>query len=165
MDWALLGFKGLGEVLNIHPVFVHFPIALFPTTLLFYFLGIVWKKGRWVFAGRMSLVLAFLSTALTVLTGELAKDSFSHTDVIHHLMMTHEKIGIAALILGAILLFWSFFQRNGFPKARFLFLALLTLTTVAILQNADIGGRMVFVEGASVQAPSIHLHNTHDHHH
>lgn len=152
MDWGLLGFKGLGAVLNIHPVFVHFPIALFPTTLLFYFVGIVWKKEKFIFAGRIALALTFLSTALTVTTGLLAEGSFPHSDVIHNMMETHEKIGIAGLILSGILFLWSFWKSEGFPKARILFLALLALATLAVLQNADIGGRMVFVEGAAVKA-------------
>jgi hypothetical protein len=31
MNPSLLGLHGLHEVFNVHPVFVHFPIALFPT--------------------------------------------------------------------------------------------------------------------------------------
>ncbi len=27
MDFSLLGFQGLHEVFNVHPVFVHFPSA------------------------------------------------------------------------------------------------------------------------------------------
>lgn len=168
MDWGLLGFKGLGAVLNIHPVFVHFPVALFPTTLLFYFVGIVWKKEKFIFAGRIALALTFLSTALTVTTGLLAEDTFPHSDVLHNMMETHEKIGITGLVLSGVLFLWSFWRRDGFPKARLLFLALLATTTLAVLQNADIGGRMVFLEGAGMKQsapPSPELPHDHHHHH
>jgi uncharacterized membrane protein len=30
MDFSLFGLQGLHQVFNVHPVFVHFPIALFP---------------------------------------------------------------------------------------------------------------------------------------
>lgn len=39
MDWSLLGFRGLDQVFNVHPVFVHFPIAFFPASLLLYILA------------------------------------------------------------------------------------------------------------------------------
>lgn len=167
MDWSLLGFKGLSEVVNIHPLFVHFPVALFPTTLFFYLVGIVWKKEKFLFAARISLTLAVLSAIVTVWTGEMAEASFPHSEAIHQLMMTHEKIGITGLVLGSLLFLWSFWLKEGSPKGKFYFLIFLALTTFVILQNGDIGGRMVFVEGASVKskvAPPVH-HHDHSHHH
>lgn len=164
MDWSLLGFKGLGEVINIHPVFVHFPIALFPATLLFYFVGIIWKKEKFIFAGRISLTLAVLSAGITVLTGELAEESFPHNDTVHNMMMTHEKIGITVLVCGSILWFWSFWLDKISRKGKIFFLSLLLFTTLLVLQNGDLGGRMVFVEGASVKSQPAPIH-LHEHHH
>lgn len=166
MDWSLLGFKGLGEVVNIHPVFVHFPIALFPVTLLFYFIGIVWRKENFLFAGKISMALAILSTGITVLTGELAKTSFEHNEIIHNIMITHEKIGILALVFASVLFLWSFWIEKISQKKRIIFLSLLTFITLLVLQNGDLGGRMVFVEGASVKSkPSPIQHHEHQHHH
>ena len=39
IDRSLLRFSGLHELLNTHPAFVRFPIALFPSALLPYGLG------------------------------------------------------------------------------------------------------------------------------
>ncbi len=36
MDFSLLGFSEFKDVLNIHPAFVHFPIALIPSAFLFF---------------------------------------------------------------------------------------------------------------------------------
>ena len=36
MDFSLYGFDGLRQTLNVHPAFIHFPIALLPVTFLFY---------------------------------------------------------------------------------------------------------------------------------
>lgn len=165
MEWSLLGFKGLSEVVNIHPVFVHFPVALFPTVLFFYFIGIVWRKEKFLFAGKISLALAVLSAIVTVWTGEIAKDSFPHSETVHQLMMTHEKIGITGLVFGSLLFLWSFWLKEGYPKGKFYFLIFLILTTLAILQNGDIGGRMVFVEGASVKSKVVSPVHHHDHSH
>ncbi|MBI4125747.1 MAG: DUF2231 domain-containing protein [Deltaproteobacteria bacterium] len=165
MDWSLLGFKGLFEVVNVHPVFVHFPIALFPATLLFYFIGIVWRKENLLFAGRLCLFLTLIASAITVWTGELAEDSFSHSHELHQIMLTHEKIGIGVLILAGVLFFWSFFTCEGRPKRPWLFLLGLVLATLMVLQNGDLGGRMVFVKGAGVKAAVPAEALPHEHHH
>lgn len=167
MDWTLLGFKGLGQVVNIHPVFVHFPVALFPVSWLFYFVGAIFKKEKFLFVGRFSLYLAFLAAAVAVLTGELAEKTFQHTETVHRLMETHEAIGISALIVAGILVLWSFWTREGRPQKTWGFLALLGLVVLMVLQNADLGGRMVFVEGAAVQkiVPRIESPHPHEHHH
>lgn len=165
MDWPLLGFQGLGQVVNVHPVFVHFPIALFPTAFFFYLIGILRKRHALLPAGRICLGLGFLSTLMTVLTGYWARESFPHGEVIHRMMGTHQVLGFTILALAAILMLWSVLQREGIPKASPLFLTLFGLTVLAILQNADLGGRMVFVEGAAVKTVVPHASPDHEHHH
>ena len=44
MDLSLYGFEGLSQTFNIHPAFVHFPIALLPVTLVFYAAGILLRR-------------------------------------------------------------------------------------------------------------------------
>jgi len=165
MDWSLLGFRGLGQVFNIHPVFVHFPIALFPTALLFYAIGVLGRKDRFLFAAQISLGLAFLSVIVTVITGLLALESFPHNETIHNMMMTHQKVGYTILVFGGILFVWSFFKKEETPKLPKLFLALLAFTVLMVLQNGDLGGRMVFVEGAAVRNATPLMEENHHHHH
>lgn len=168
MDWSLLGFQGLGQLFNVHPVFVHFPIALFPTTLLFYFFAVILKKERFFTAGQACLLLGFISTLPAVITGSMAEETFEHGEVVHHMMETHQLIGYTILGLSAIAVIWSFVRREGKPRAPRLFLLLLLVTVLFTLQNADLGGRMVFVEGAAVKAihpqssePADHDHGDH----
>lgn len=164
MDWSLLGFRGLGQVFNVHPVFVHFPIALFPTALFFYLLGVVKKRQDMLLAGQICLGLSVVGTLVTVLTGYWAQETFPHGEVIHHMMGTHRTLGFAILALGVLLMIWSFLKHEGLPKASKLFLALLTITVLLIMQNADLGGRMVFVEGAAVKAvPAQEEEHHHEH--
>lgn len=176
MDWSLLGFRGLNQVFNIHPVFVHFPIALFPTALFFYLIGILRKRNDLLSAGQICLGLGFISTLITVLTGYLAQESFPHGETIHRMMGTHKILGFTILGLGTLLMIWSFLKHAGAPKLSKLFLLLFGFTVLLILQNADLGGRMVFVEGAAVKAaatkfesePNNHHHgddSQHPHHH
>lgn len=164
MDWSLLGFRGLSQVFNIHPVFVHFPIALFPTALFFYLIGIIRKRSDLLLAGQICLGLSLMGTVITVLTGYWAQKSFSHGETIHRLMETHEILGFIILGLGVLLMIWSFLKREETPKASKLFLLLFGFTVLLIMQNADLGGRMVFVEGAAVKAMPAPREG-HDHEH
>jgi uncharacterized membrane protein len=79
-------------------------------------------------------------------------------------MMTHLRIGLIAGGLAAGLVLWSFWHRAHRPRGAYAFLAGLALTTYAVLQNGDLGARMVYVEGAAVK-PAIAAMISHSDHH
>ena len=151
-DPSLLGFSGLKQVFNVHPVFIHFPIALFPAALLLYSLGIVLKRRSWCVAGRAALYLAVAGTMISVVTGLMAEGTFPHNERIHHIMQTHKTIGLAIGLISLLLVPWSFLHKEQRPKGTFAFLFALLFINGLVLQNADLGGRMVFIEGAGVKA-------------
>jgi uncharacterized membrane protein len=173
-DAALLGFSGLKEVFNLHPAFVHFPIALIPLALLLYFLGIALKKPFLNIAGRACLYLALIGGVVTIWTGLIAQNSFPHNDVIHHMMQTHRTIGfILAALLGALTL-WSSWHDDQRPRGAWAFILVLAGATYLVLQNGDLGSRMVYIQGAAVKPaiqaitkPEEDLEEEHeeDHHH
>ena len=72
MDWSLFGFSAMRELFNIHPMFVHFPIAFLPGAFLLYALGIVLKKPVLNAAGRACLYLAAAGTVAALTTGLFA---------------------------------------------------------------------------------------------
>lgn len=151
MDWSLLGFSAVKELFNIHPMFVHFPVALLPAALLLFGLGFFLKKPQLNIAGRACLYMATAGALAAVGTGLLAEDSFPHNEIIHHMMQTHETLAWVVLGLSAVLSAWSFYQSEHRPKGAWLFLTLLGLANLAGMQTADIGARMVYLEGAAVK--------------
>jgi len=151
MDWSLFGFKAVGELFNIHPMFVHFPVAFLPGAFLLFALGITLRKPGLNLAGRACLYMAAAGALAAVATGLQAENSFPHNEVIHNMMETHETLGWAVLALAGALTAWSFFQAEHRPKAAWVFLALLGLANLAAMQGADIGARMVYLEGAAVK--------------
>ncbi|MBI4248518.1 MAG: hypothetical protein HY611_03360, partial [Elusimicrobia bacterium] len=60
-------------------------------------------------------------------------------------------IGYGAVVLSFVLGLWSFWQTDHQPKAAWTFFAALAFAVLLVLQNGDLGGRMVFVEGAAVK--------------
>lgn len=151
MDLSLFGFNTIKELFNIHPMFVHFPVALLPAAFLLYGLGIVLKKPQLNASGRACLYMATAGALAAVITGLLAEESFPHNEVIHHMMQTHETLAWIVLGLSGALTVWSFFQSEHRPKGAWAFLALLGLANLTVMQGADIGARMVYLEGAAVK--------------
>jgi uncharacterized membrane protein len=168
VDPNLLGFSGLQQVDNIHPAFVHFPLALFPSALLLYGLGVMRQRATWLFAGRACLYLAVAGTALTLITGWQAQGTFAHNERIHHMMMTHLRLGLIVGVCAVVLAGWSVAHRDQQPRGVYGFLTLLAVTTYLVLQNGDLGSRMVYVEGAAVRTAipkQAHEHHQQDQHH
>lgn len=162
IDFSQYGFEGLSKMLNVHPAFVHFPIALIPAMLLLYCLGTWFKKPSLLVAGRATLYLAFISLAIVVWTGMDARSTPSN-EAIEKIMGTHKNTGWVLLGLGAILTAWSFWTKNdapvadettartvNTPKALWAFLLTSALATYLVFQNADLGAKMVYLHGAAV---------------
>jgi uncharacterized membrane protein len=116
-----------------------------------YGLGVFLNWRSCCVAGRACLYLALAGTAVAVITGLMAQDTFPHNERIHHMMQTHRTVGLVLGLFSLVLVGWSFFQKAQRPKGPYPFLALLALTTYLALQNGDLGARMVFVEGAAVK--------------
>jgi uncharacterized membrane protein len=150
MSQHILGFSGLKEICNTHPVFVHFPIALFPVTLLYYAIGIFGSKPDFLLVGRVSLYIAAAAGAATAVTGLQARRTIVFTSTLGKMVKTHQKIGIMIFLLAVALVVWSFFEDRNKPDGSMLFLIVLALVNYLTLQNSDIGSRMVYTQGAGV---------------
>lgn len=151
MDWSLYGFEGLTEILNVHPAFVHFPIALFPAALLFFGLGLALRREPFLIAGRSCLYLAVLSVAVVVYTGLQAKQTFPMDEHMHRMVETHEHTGFIIAGLSFALIAWDLASRGNLPRFPWAFTALLAVASYFVLQNGDIGSRMVYLHGAAVE--------------
>ena len=149
MDMSVLGFSGLWELPNFHPVFVHFPIALLPVTLLFYAIGIFLNRPAFLLFGRICLYFAIVGGVLAIATG-LKADIPVNNDI-GTLLYAHYRIGQLIFVVAVVLLAWSFFQAGNKPRGSLFFLVVLLFINCLALQNADIGSRMVYLHGAGVK--------------
>jgi uncharacterized membrane protein len=155
MNQRVLGFSGLREICNVHPVFVHFPIALFPVTLLFYALGIFARKPDFLVAARVSLYLAAFSGILTAFTGLKARSTIKFNPELGQMVKTHQSVGLTIFAFATALVIWSFFQEENKPKGDIVFLIVLAFENYLVFQNADIGSRMVYTQGAGVEIKKL----------
>jgi len=152
MDFSLFGFQGWSEYYNLHPIFIHFPIVLFPISFLFYVLAWRWRKEGILTSAHFLLLLATVSSIAAAISGYLAGESIPHNETIHHIMETHEKTGYGNVALGGVLSLWSFLRKEARPRGYPVFLGLLAVLCLTVFLSADLGGRMVYIHGAGVKA-------------
>lgn len=159
------GVQGAKELINIHPLFVHFPIALLLTAIVFYLLGgILFRRESLLNTGKWTLFVGTLSAAATVWTGLQAANTVDHGGDIHQTMMAHQYLGFAILGISIVLSAWVIFTKANLPqKGKKLFFIVLILLGLVIIQQSDLGGRMVFLNGVGVGKKSMMQEQAHGH--
>ena len=164
------GLNGVGELINAHPLFVHFPIALLLTSPAFYFLGAVLKKEQPFIAGKWALVTGTIAAGFAVWTGLEAAKTVPHEGGVHELMTVHQYFGYGIFGLSVVLSLWVLITKFNLPeKGRILFLVLMVMLGAIVTQGADLGGRMAFQHGVGVgkksmmQETASHKHGAYSH--
>lgn len=169
VEW---GLRGVRELLNLHPLFTHFPIALLFSSAVFYALGLLSKRDHFLKTGQWVLYFGTAGAAAAVWTGFQAAGTVSHDETVHAMMMAHQKLGVLILVLSALLSLWALLSRLSLPKMKPVFLGGLVLIVILLLQQVDFGGRLVFFHGVGMGRKSFtaahgggHGHEGHAHVH
>ncbi len=141
---------GLKAVLNIHPMLVHFPIALWLAALLFEAWAVIRNSEDWHRTAARLLYLGTFAGILTVLSGLAAEKSVPAGQAmivvgIHKTLM----ILTTSLALGLSLFALAF--RKSFTAAYRKYL-LIGLVAMAILMTlgGDRGAQLIYQYGAAV---------------
>ncbi len=158
------------ELYLIHPILVHFTIALFSLSVLFDILGKLTKKEGFHSAAWFNLLFGSLSVITTVIFGLIAEGRAAHTDAGHELLETHETIGF--LVLGIILplTIWRIVLKGKLPvKGLVIYLFVSVLVVGLMVVGGYYDGEMVYTHGYGVKAATQttqHIHSegvTHEH--
>jgi uncharacterized membrane protein len=146
---------GLQHLQNIHPLIVHFPIALLMGAALFYFLALIFRKDTFATTAFFLLILGTLSACVAAGTGLYAEEgvmvSFS---VREHLLEHHEQLMLAITGLSIILTVWAVIARPFPKKKRGIFIFLIVIMLGIMTWGADYGARMVYDYNAGGNACS-----------
>lgn len=149
------GLEGVKELVNLHPLFTHFPIALLLSSLGFYILGLVFKKEHFLKTGQWTLYFGALGSTVAVWTGLQAANTVPHDDTTHAMMMAHQYLGITVLVLSTLLSLWLIISKSSLPKFKPVFVGGLFLIAILLIQQVDFGGRLVFFHGIGMGRKSI----------
>lgn len=146
-------FPGLAGMPNIHPMVVHFPIALLSSFLALEILSQILKIESLKTGASWMLYIGTLGACAAVLAGFRAASIVEHEEVTHAIMETHEHLALAVLGLAIILSVWRILSRGKFKGVLWLvYLALAFLMVGVMSFTADYGGLMVYTHGVGVKA-------------
>lgn len=158
---------GLMALENLHPIFVHFPIAFLLIFFLVDLLAHFYQRLNLRSISSSLLYLGTLFSGITVATGVFAANHVEHGEDVHAIMTTHQQLGVAIFALSLVLTLWRLSTQVmllGVP--RFLFLFFAGLLSLLVLLTADLGGLMVYHFGVAVAGSSEHEHeHEHEHNH
>lgn len=143
---------GIAKMGNLHPLFVHFPVALLVAFFVLDIVGSLARKDTWRHVAGWLLYIGTATIAVAVATGLYAAATVPHDDTVHDIMENHEHFGISVLVLGCVLSAWRWFgQRFLQGGVNVLYLGTAVVMVICMTFGADLGGLMVYHYGVNVR--------------
>jgi uncharacterized membrane protein len=145
---------GLKSMLNIHPLFVHFPIALWFAALLYEALAIWRSNDDWHRTSVRLLFLGTIAASFAVLTGWYAGASVPPSGPVQNVFSIHETIMLITTAFAIALCLFCIAKRTQFTvgSRRVLLVGLIVLAILTTI-GADRGAQMVYQYATSVNLP------------
>lgn len=129
---------------TVHPLFVHFPIALLSTGWLCDVMGTYFKRKSLRDAGWWCLVFGVVSVLFTIPTGFLADRVTGHMSDPFPLYGTHGVVQLAASVIFVVLFVWRWRLRGQLPEKPVLYVFHLIggLGVAVLFYGAHLGARL-----------------------
>jgi uncharacterized membrane protein len=141
---------------HIHPIMVHFPIALIIIATCFDFLIAITKRKLSPRQGLWLWVIGFLFAWIAVGTGP-DEDARGNTNILH----THENLAHISTIVAFLIValrFYFLVKKKEFLRFSLTLYCILSLVcTICILSTGYFGGKMVYDQGVGVKMHSKYV--------
>jgi len=138
---------------NLHPIIVHFPVALIIIVAVSDLIGILTGRKSFTQTATIVSVFAALGAIGAVITGLLAEDSVWHPEAAHEMLETHETVGLVFLGLVVIIAVFRLAIGNKiYDRFRWIGFVLALIACGVVAYGAYLGGEMVYTYGAGVKA-------------
>jgi uncharacterized membrane protein len=137
---------------NIHPIVVHFPVALLTTAFVFDLIGRIWKKEECTRVGWWTQLAGTIGLAAAAGSGLLAEKTVPLLRLAKPFIEMHEQLAFASTGFFALLLFWRIAGKTRLPERyATLYLMILFGGVVCLWAGAWYGGEMVYRIGVGVR--------------
>lgn len=141
------------DLASLHPILVHFPIALLITALAFDLVGVIWKRDAFTSAGFYAQFLGALGAIAAVVTGKAAEEPVEDIAGIEETLELHERLGQISMwaAIAVVALRWYLLRRQLFGPRMRLAMSVLSLgLAVLVGLSGFYGGELVYRFGAGV---------------
>ncbi|HMD32287.1 MAG TPA: DUF2231 domain-containing protein [Candidatus Acidoferrales bacterium] len=145
-------FPGLKGMLNYHPLFVHFPIALWMAALAFEVASHAARREALHRIACAVLALGALAAVPAVMSGWSAEAAVPASGAAHDVKELHETLMVTSSILSGILAALGLFvlPRRPLAALRAAFVLGLLLLAGMVAVGADRGALLVYHYGTGV---------------
>ena len=140
----------MAHSLHLHPMLVHFPIALFIGALGFEIVSLIFKKDEFHRTALGLYILAAVISPLVVQAGFWEEDAMGG---IHHpVFENHEKFALLTMwtALASLPVLW-FTQKKAPQWLRKVFVFFVFFTALTVFITAYYGGHMVYDYGIGIE--------------
>ena len=135
----------------IHPMIVHFPIALLIVAVMFELLAMRWRTSGLRDASLYTLVAGVVGAGLAIITGKMAEEGMEESGIPDALLDIHEGLGYATFWIFLGLFALRVLIRRGWLRERPALTIGLGLVGIGVLAATGYyGGSLVYDFGAGV---------------
>lgn len=136
---------------NLHPLFVHFPIALLLSGVALSWAERFWPEKGLKQAAWYTLLLGLAGTVFTLITGLLDAQRVSLDNPAMATLNLHRALGIATFVLFGALAFWSWRSKGVISgRNRALYTVIQIVGVALIVTVGFLGGELVYAFGLGV---------------
>ena len=154
---------------NWHPIFVHFTIALFSMSALFFCLAKFASRykisDQYLVVARWCLWMGAFITIGTVIAGFYAYYTVAHDTPSHLAMIDHRNWAIATFVVILVLALWSILDYRAKKNPNLLFIVSILFGLGLLMSTAWHGGELVYRHGIGVMSLPEGHGVGHDHEH
>ena len=151
--------KSLGQALSLfkmgapmHPIFVHFTIALTASSLVFDALGFFISKASLTAAGGWTLVSAAVMTLMTISTGltSSARAPVEEGEA-RSFLRAHMALGLIFYGFLVAITFWRLSLWQAKAGVSWLYLGAMGVVSLVMMVQGYLGGELVYRYGVEVE--------------
>jgi uncharacterized membrane protein len=139
---------------HLHPMIIHFPIALLMVGFLADLSGIIFKKEFFTKAGFYLLILGTIGVIAAYFSGHIAGEGVEEAGTLKQALENHENAAILSLWLMAAasivrIIIVSLKKYSG--SFKFAALIIFLIGVLSIIRTGYYGGELVYKHAAGVQ--------------
>ena len=142
------------DITHLHPMIIHFPIALLFVGFLADAVGLVFKKEFFTKSGFYLLILGTLGVVAAYLSGNLAGEGVTEAGALKEALEIHEDAATLTLwlMIGAALIRIAIVGLKKYIGIyRWFALAIFFIGVLSIARTGFYGGELVYKHAAGVQ--------------